>query len=41
MQDTGDDMRGFLTYRPSRYVLTDLQGIDYEPVDYVNRNENA
>lgn len=40
-QDTGDDMGEFLTYLPSRYVLTDLQGTDYEPVDYVNRNENA
>ncbi|KSU47793.1 hypothetical protein AS033_14110 [Exiguobacterium indicum] len=41
MQDTGDDMGGFITYRPNRYALTDLQGTDYEPIDYVNRNEKA
>jgi len=41
MQDTGDDLGGFITYRPNRYALTDLQGTDYEPIDYVNRNEKA
>ncbi|QZY88534.1 ABC transporter permease [Exiguobacterium acetylicum] len=41
LKDSEDEMGGAITYRPNRYTLTSLDNKEYEPIDYVNRNEKA
>ncbi|MGX8179022.1 FtsX-like permease family protein, partial [Exiguobacterium artemiae] len=41
-QDTFDDYDGsFMEYRPNTFTLQAPDGIEYEQIDYVNRNEKA